>query len=78
MAEAIGARDALRKRIEADYRVHRVRVEHALEDGDDRGALREVKVLKRMTTGRKGAYIDWLDIVERHLEAAQATPYKFD
>jgi hypothetical protein len=76
--DVTAARDALRKRIEGDYRVHRVRVEHALEEGDQRAALREVKVLRKLTTGRKGIYIDWLDMVERRLEAAAPVPYKWD
>jgi hypothetical protein len=66
------ARDALRQRIEDDYRVHRVRIEHALDEGEDRMALREVRVLKRMTAGRHGAYISWLDTVERRLNALNA------
>jgi hypothetical protein len=76
--DAAAARDALRKRIEGDYRVHRVRVEHALEEGDQKAALREVKVLRKLTAGRKGLYIDWLDMVERRLEAAAPVPYKWD
>jgi hypothetical protein len=76
--DVAAARDALRKRIEGDYRVHRVRVEHALEENDHKAALREVKVLRKLTAGRKGAYIDWLDMVERRLEAAVPVPYKWD
>jgi len=64
------SRDTLKRRIEDDYHVHRVRLEHALDEGEDRMALREVRVLKRLTTGRRGAYITWLDTVERRLDAA--------
>jgi hypothetical protein len=67
---AVSARDALMKRIDEDYRVHRVRLEHALDEADDKLALREVRVLRRLTAGRRGPYATWLEVVERHLDAA--------
>lgn len=72
------ARDGLRARIEDDYRVHRVRVEHALDESDEKAALHEVRVLRRLTAGRHGAYVSWLEMVERRLDtevrAAAAGP----
>ena len=70
-ASAERAGEALQKKIEGDYQVHRVRLEHALDEGEDAVALREVRVLGRLTVGRKGPYIDWLDMVERRLVLAQ-------
>ena len=64
------ARDGLRKRIEDDYRVHRVRVEHALDEGDEKMALVEVRVIRRLTAGRHGAYLSWLEMVDRRLDAS--------
>jgi hypothetical protein len=72
-AAMASARDGLRKRIEDDYRVHRVRLEHALDEGEDKMALAEVRVLRRLTTGRHGAYISWLEMVDRHLDVAVRT-----
>jgi hypothetical protein len=62
------AGDALEARIQGDYLVHRVRLEHALDIGDDATALRETRVLRKLTQGRAGAYVDWLAMVERHLD----------
>lgn len=67
-AAMTASRDVLKRRIEDDYRVHRVRIEHAIEEGEDKVALRELRVLKRLTAGRRGAYITWLDMVERRLD----------
>lgn len=61
--------DTLKKRIEADYRVHRVRLEHALDIEDWKNAQRESLALRRMTAGRTGAYVDWLAYVDRQVEA---------
>jgi hypothetical protein len=69
---ALDAATALRARIDHDYLVHRVRLEHALDIDDERSAKREVKVLRTLTTGRTGAYVDWLAIVERQLDARAA------
>lgn len=69
-AAMASARDGLRKRIEDDYRVHRVRVEHALDEGDEKMALVEVRVIRRLTAGRHGAYVSWLEMVDRRLDAS--------
>jgi len=61
--------DLLRKRIEADYRIHRVRLEHALDVEDWKNAQREALALRRLTAGRTGVYVDWLAYVERQVEA---------
>lgn len=66
-AEATGAAKDLRARLAEDYRVHRVRLEHAVELGDDKAALREVRVLRSLTEGKGGAYIEWLANLERKL-----------
>jgi hypothetical protein len=56
-----------------EYLVHRVRLEHALDVEDAATAQREVKILRRLTVGKRGGYIDWLGIVERQLEPGTRT-----
>jgi hypothetical protein len=67
-ADCVRSSEALRTEMSNEYLVHRVRIEHALDVGDTPTAIREVKILKRLTTGKRGAYIDWLGIVERHVQ----------
>ncbi len=65
--ESNGAARDLRTRLMDDYRVHRVRLEHAVDVGDDKTALKEVRVLRNLTEGKSGAWVDWLASVERRL-----------
>lgn len=60
----------LRARLEEEYHVRRVRVEHAYKVGDPFGAKRELVVLLPMMTHRRGVYVDWLSSVDRHATAA--------
>lgn len=66
-AEANSAAKDLRARLADDYRVHRVRLEHAVDLNDDKAALREVRVLRSLTEGKVGAYVEWLANLERKL-----------
>jgi hypothetical protein len=66
-AEASGSAKDLRARLADDYRVHRVRLEHAVETDDDKSALKEVRVLRNLTDGKGGPWIEWLGSVERRL-----------
>lgn len=66
-AESSAAAKELRARLADDYRVHRVRLEHAVDLGDDKAALREVRVLRSLTEGKGGAYVEWLGNLERKL-----------
>lgn len=68
--EASAAALGLRARLEEEYHVRRVRVEHAFKVGDPLGAKRELAVLIPMTAHRRGAYIDWLGSVDRYATAS--------
>jgi hypothetical protein len=59
---------ALRILVEREYVSRRLRLEHAIETDDLGAALVEVRILRRMTSGLKGAYVDWLAMVDRRLE----------
>jgi len=61
---------ALRAKLEEEYHVRRVRVEHAYKVGDPFGAKRELQVLMPMMAHRRGVYVDWLGSVDRHATAA--------
>ena len=65
--ESKGAASDLRARLTDDYRVHRVRLEHAVDIGDDKTALKEVRVLRSLTEGKSGTWVDWLGTIERKL-----------
>ncbi|CAN5924147.1 hypothetical protein BH11MYX4_BH11MYX4_24000 [soil metagenome] len=58
----------IRDVVESDYFAHRIRLEHAIESNDAKAAYLEVKILRKLTANLKGAYIDWLNMVERRLE----------
>jgi hypothetical protein len=62
------AATSLRVLVEREYASRRLRLEHALETEDFRAASAEVHVLRSLTGGRHGAYVDWLAIVDRRLE----------
>ncbi len=61
---------ALRAKLEEEYHVRRVRIEHAFRVGDPFGAKRELSVLLPMLSHRRGAYIDWLGSVDRYATSA--------
>jgi hypothetical protein len=58
---------ALRAELEETYRVHQARLEHVLKVGDDRTALREVKILLAMLEGQTGDYVVALSNTSRRL-----------
>ncbi len=66
-AEANGSARELRGRLGDDYRVHRVRLEHAVDVGDEKAAIREIRVLRSFTEGKTGPYVEWLANLERKL-----------
>jgi hypothetical protein len=66
-ADASAAAKDLRARLADDYRVHRVRLEHAVDMRDDKSALKEVRVLRSLTEGKGGPWVEWLASVERRL-----------
>jgi hypothetical protein len=61
------AAQTLRTKVGADYRAHQVRLEHALDVRDLASARREVRVLRAITVGKSGKYIEWLSALERNL-----------
>ncbi|WP_394822978.1 hypothetical protein [Pendulispora albinea] len=64
-----------RKKLEEEYRVRRVRLEHAFRVGDPFGAKRELASLIPMTAHRRGQYVEWLASLDRYatLEAERRT-----
>ncbi|MBS2015318.1 MAG: hypothetical protein JST00_20695 [Deltaproteobacteria bacterium] len=67
--ETQGAARALRAKLDEDYHVRRVRVEHAFKVGDAVAAKRELAVLLPMTAHRKGPYHEWLQSLDRYATA---------
>jgi hypothetical protein len=64
------AATSLRREIEEGYAAHRVKLEHALDVDDADTARREVKLPRRLLTGKTGPYVEWLGMVERRLTPA--------
>lgn len=64
------AAQTLRTRLDQEYHVRRVRVEHAFNVGDPAAAKRELIVLMPMLAHRHGAYFDWLASVDRYATSA--------
>jgi hypothetical protein len=59
---------AMRVIVDREYTSRRLRLEHAIETEDLRTAMVEVRLLRRLTTGLKGPYVEWLAMVDRRLE----------
>ena len=59
---------SLRLAVDEDYRVHRVRLEHAMGVKDWRTAQKEVRVLLAFTEGKQGEYVTWLSSIDRRLQ----------
>jgi hypothetical protein len=55
----------LRNRLEEEYRVRRVRLEHAYRINDPTAAKRELDVLVPMLSHRPGPYADWMAWLDR-------------
>jgi hypothetical protein len=62
------ARDRLARRIEEDYRSHRLRLERALEKSDLPEALLQARALRRLTSHLQGDYVDYLTLLEQRLQ----------
>jgi hypothetical protein len=61
--------DALRKLVERDYHLHQVRVYRAQRSSDSELLAVEARVLASYVKGRSDRYVDWLDQLQRELEA---------
>ncbi|HEY8078745.1 MAG TPA: FHA domain-containing protein [Labilithrix sp.] len=59
------AADALRMRLDEDYRLRRVRLEHAYRTHQLNAMKRELAVLIPMTSERRGPYTEWLAALDR-------------
>lgn len=57
--------DALRVKIDEDYRLRRVRLEHAYRTHQIGPAKRELSVLIPMTAHKPGPYTEWLSALDR-------------
>jgi hypothetical protein len=64
-AQANHSADALREKLEEDYRLRRVRLEHAFRLRDAVAMKRELVVLIPMTSQHRGPYTDWLAALDR-------------
>ena len=64
--EAENAAATLRKKLEDEYNVRRVRLEHFFRIGDPYGSKREVVALMPMIERRAGPYVQWMGFVERY------------
>jgi hypothetical protein len=62
---ATAAAAALRQKLEDEYRVRRVRLEHAYRLNDPVAAKRELNVLIPMTSHRPGPFLEWMKWLDR-------------
>jgi len=63
--EATAAASALRASITQDFRARGLRLEHALKVGDLELAKSDLRVLRSLTEGRSGDYVQWLATVQQ-------------
>jgi hypothetical protein len=63
--EASASAVTLRKKLEDEYSVRRVRLEHFFRIGDPHGCKREITALLPMISFRAGPYVQWLGFVDR-------------
>ncbi|HSQ64238.1 MAG TPA: hypothetical protein VLM85_13520 [Polyangiaceae bacterium] len=68
------AAKTLRDEIEADYRTHRMRLQHAMLVNDMETARKEVRTLIEMTEGREGPYVNYLHALDRDLKQKLGRP----
>jgi hypothetical protein len=58
----------LRREMTDDFRMRRVRLDHALQTEDYVSAQKEVRVLLQFVEGKSGDYVTWLSTLERKLK----------
>jgi hypothetical protein len=51
-----------------DFRLRRVRLEHALNTQDYASAQKEVRVLLQFVEGKQGEWVQWLQNLDRKLK----------
>jgi hypothetical protein len=64
----------LRADVTDDFRVRRLRLERALRAHQDELAAREVVMLRTLTLGKQGPYIDWINHLSRKLAVDKDSP----
>lgn len=64
-AEADDSANVLRGKLDEDYRLRRVRLEHAYRTHQTGAVKRELVVLIPMTSHRRGPYTEWLAALDR-------------
>jgi hypothetical protein len=64
----------LRADVNDDYRVRRLRLERALRTHQDEVAVRELVMLRTLTMGKQGPYIDWINRLARKLAVDKDSP----
>lgn len=64
-AEADDSANVLRVKLDEDYRLRRVRLEHAYRTHQSNAVKRELTVLIPMTSHRRGPYTEWLQFLDR-------------
>jgi hypothetical protein len=69
--EAAASALTLRQDLTNAYAARRVKLEHALDVGDNETALREARVLGKLLAGRSEPYVQWLRLVQHRLTPAQ-------
>ena len=67
--EAAQAADALQRELADDYRARRLRLSHLLTVEDYELAMKDVTVLRALTSEKKGRYFEWLGQVAEQLKA---------
>jgi hypothetical protein len=63
--ESDDAANVLRTKLDEDYRLRRVRLEHAYRTHQTHAVKRELAVLIPMTSHRRGPYTEWLAWLDR-------------
>jgi hypothetical protein len=71
-AEADEAASSLRKSLSDDFRARQLRLTYSLKVGDYELAKQDVAVLRGLTKGQQGTYVDWLTTADRQLAERSA------
>jgi hypothetical protein len=61
-------REAMTRRIDEDYKTHRLRLERSLHHARFPEALVEAHAIRALTEHLEGPYVDWLTLLERRLQ----------
>jgi hypothetical protein len=70
--EAAEAAASLAKTLSDDFRARQLRLTYSLKVGDYSLAKQDVKVLRALTDGKKGAYVEWLATASKQLATRSA------